>query len=81
MTDELAPVPQEASKAPAAERPLQMTDAAATDETTAASAWQLILNKLQADDTMGGDPALENILKSLLRITTVFEQHGTGGLK
>ena len=44
-------------------------------------AWQLILNKLQADDTMAGDPALEKILKSLLRITTVFEQHGTGGLK
>ena len=43
--------------------------------------WQLILIKLQADDTMGGDPALEKILKSLLRITTVFEQHGTGGLK
>ena len=44
-------------------------------------AWQLILNKLQADDTMGGDPALKKILKSLLRIPTVFEQHGTGGLK
>ena len=41
-------------------------------------AWQLIINKLSTDDTMRGDPALKKILKSLLQIPTVFEQHGTG---